>query len=252
MIRVTLFSLMLTVLLVGSGCSGMRKTDASSVTKELSPGIMFLYSEAEESGEQPYPVRIFVNSEYMRINENDSPNDFILFDRKAKVIYNVVSEGKTIFVIDAKQGVKAKPPIAIDYKEEKQESSVLMKAKDGSQAYHYRFYANGQVCYNVVAVKDYMPDAVQAYKEFREVLAGEHSKTIGSIPQEMQDPCDLALNVFEPTRHLQHGFPVREWDGKGYQRFLVDVKQNITLPAEMFVLPKDYTRFSVEPAVKQQ
>ena len=57
--------------------------------------------------------------------------------------------------------------------------------------------------------------------------------------------CDEAINIFEPTKPLQYGFPFREWSSYGYQRFLVDYKKNIIFPEALFKLPDDYQRLSL-------
>jgi hypothetical protein len=212
---------------------------------ENEAGVYMLFSETEP-GVNPYQVTIFVNSRFMHIKDNTAKdNDFILFDRNKKTIYNVVAEGKTILVIGP-QNVNVDPPIKINYTEEKEESSALVKRTGGKTALHYHYLANNKSCYDVVVVEDYLPDVVRAFQEFRQVLAGEHAKTIDAIPSDMLDPCDLAINIFEPTRHLQHGFPVREWDEKGYQRFLVDVRENVVPPEGMMSLPTDYTKYSIQ------
>lgn len=233
---ISLFSILLLSACATQGVGGLDE-------KSKNPGTFFLFSETQ-AGSKPVPVRMFINDDYMRIDDSSSPGDFVLFDRKQKIINNVVADGKTIFVIKAKV-MDVRKPIEISYTETKQKSSALMKRRQGMEAFHYQFSANGKSCYNVVAVKDYMPDALEAFKEFRQVLAGEHAKTMSNIPGEEYDACDLALNIFESTTHLKHGFPVREWDEHGYQRFLVDAKSNIVIPEEMLQLPEGYTPFSI-------
>lgn len=229
--------------LISVSCSTQPSVEEKKAF-ETEPGVYMLFSETEP-GVSPYQVTIFVNHHFMHIKDNTAKdNDFILLDRDKKTIYNVVAEGKTILVIGPRD-VNVDPPIKINYTEEKEESSALVKRRGGKNALHYRFLANNQACYNVVVVEDYLPDVVRAFQEFRQILAGEHAKTIDAIPSDMLDPCDLAINIFEPTRHLQHGFPVREWDEKGYQRFLVDVRENVTPPEGMMSLPVDYTQYSI-------
>ena len=206
-------------------------------------GQVFIFAETPAGGTSSN-VRIYVNKKFMRIDDGTTPDDFILFDRKNGVINSVVAEGKTIFVIK-KRKVNVEPPIKIEYTHTKQASSAMTKRHNGLKAFHYKFSANGKSCYNVLAVKDYMPEAVEAFKEFRAIMAGEHSKTMSNIPGEEYDACDLAFNIFESTEHLQHGFPVREWDDKGYQRFLAKVKDNVPPPEGFLELPEGYRSYSI-------
>lgn len=223
-----------------AACSSMNE----GAGKPTNVGTVLLFSETQPGTTEAAPVRMFINDYFIRIDESGTPGDFILFDRKAGSIRNVVAENKTIFVIE-KKPVKVSAPIDIEYTVEKQASSALMKRRDAMKAFHYRHLANGKSCYSTVSIKEYLPDAVQAFREFRRVLAGEHSKTMSNIPGEEYDACDLALNIFHAEKHLDHGFPVREWDERGYQRFLVDVHENVQIPAEMLQIPEGYKPFSV-------
>ncbi len=207
-------------------------------------GDLFTFSETAP-GSPPAQVRIYVNDGFMRIDDDNNPSDYILFDRKNKIINNVVAETKTIFVINHNK-LDMPPPIAIKYEYVKKESGAVTKQRSGGmKAFFYKFSANGSECYNVVAIENYMLEALEAFKEFRLVLAGEHSKTMGRIPGQEYDACDLALNIFESARHLQYGFPVREWDNKGYQRFLIDVKNNVNVPDDLLALPQGYKSYSI-------
>ncbi len=206
-------------------------------------GNLFIFSETAP-GSVPAQVRIYVNDDFMRIDDDNNSSDYVLFDRKNKIINNVVAETKTIFVINQNK-LDIKPPIEIKYEHVKKESGAVTKQRGGMTAFFYKFSANGSECYNVVVIENYMSEALQAFKEFRLVLAGEHSKTMGRIPGQEYDACDLAFNIFESTRHLQYGFPVREWDNKGYQRFLIDVKSNVATPDDFLVLPEGYKSYSI-------
>lgn len=223
-------------------CAGMETGDVETKPAKYT-GTVFIFSETPPGGVAS-PVRMFINDYFIRIDEGESQDGYVLFDRKKQVIKSVVNETKTIFIIK-KTKLDAKPPIKINYTVVKESSSALMKKRGGMKAFHHKYSANGKACYNTVSVKSYMPEAVQALKEFREVLAGEHSKTITSIPGEEHDACDLALNIFYAGKHLEAGFPVREWGEDGYQRFLGDVHQNITIPDELLSVPSDYQEFSV-------
>lgn len=227
-----------------AGCAGTG-VDESKNMAPRDVGTVFMFSETPPGGKAT-PVSMFINDYFIRIDEAGTRGDYVLFDRKAQTIKNVVAETKTVFIIE-KQNVIAKPPIEIDYTVEKQASSALMKKREGMKAFHYKHTANGKTCYSTVSVEKYMPQAVVALREFRSVLAGEHSKTMSNIPGEDYDACDLALNIFHADKHLDHGFPVREWDENGYQRFLVDARKNIQVQPELLTVPEDYRTYSINP-----
>jgi hypothetical protein len=212
--------------------------------RQEEPGVLLMLVEREAGSPQSFNTRLFVNKSYMHISDDRSPSDYILFDRRKQTIYNVTSGDKTIFVIRPKP-VDIEPPIEIKYEEESQPSSAIPKI-DGNQASHYRIMVNGEHCYDTVVLpEDFMPEVLGAMREFRQVLAGEHATTVNTMPRDVMDACDLAINVFEPTRHMSHGLPIREWDRNGYQRFLKDYRTNVAAPEGMLTLPDDFRRYSV-------
>ena len=178
------------------------------------------------------------------MRESRGDKDFMLFDRATQTIYSVNSANQTIFEIKPK-AIDIQPPIAIDYTETSQPSSAIPKIQH-MQATHYRYDANGEHCYDAVTMPlEFLPVVVEAMKEFRLVLAGEHASTLDNIPNDMQDACDLAVNVFHAAKHYEHGLPIREWDRKGYQRFLKDYKTAVFMDPKEYELPEGYKRYSI-------
>lgn len=206
------------------------------------PGTVLIFHENEPDNDA-HRVVVFVNPDVMRINDWREVGDYILFDRTTQTIYNVVKKDETVLVIK-KRPVTVKPPLAYEVVEQK-EKSAAAGSTSGNDAFHYKYMIKDRVCYNAVSLDGYLPDAVAGMIEFRTVLAGEHTKTIGSTPVEMLDACDLAMNIFEPGRYLEKGFPIREWDSKGYQRFLVDVRNNIVTDPQLLALPAGYTHYEI-------
>ena len=232
------------VLVSLTACSALQMAKPKTV-EELNnaPGNLLIMVE-HNAGEGSFTTRIFVNEGYMHMSDTRSPADYMLFNRKEKTIYNVTTEDKTILVIRDKP-VNIQSPIKLDYQEESQPSSAIPKI-NGKQATHYQYTANGKHCYDAVVMpKDFMPDVTAAMREFREVLAGEHATTVDRTPKELLDACDLSVNIFHATQHLDHGLPIREWDQHGYQRFLKDYRENLQASEGTFDLPKDFKRYSV-------
>lgn len=229
-----------------AGGGGAGKQSASSSDDKKITGTLLIFSE-REAGSASFTTRIFINSKYMRMSDSLSPADFVLFNRAERTIYNVTRDEKSILVIkDNPHNVG--PPIEIKYVEESQPSGAIPKI-NGRQATHYQFLANGKRCYDsVVLGGDFMPDVLAALREFRQVLANEHAKSVNNIPREMMDACDMAVNVFFATKHMDHGLPIREWNTRGYQRFLKDYRENVSASVSSFELPKGYEQFSMSEA----
>ena len=221
-----------------SACAGMGRKDYRAT-----PGVLLIYSE-KEAGTEFYRSRMFVNPGYIIIKSDLSTEDFVLFDRQSRTIYSTNSDDKSVLVIKPRE-VNIKPPIEVSYKGESRPSAAIPKVA-GNPATHYRYFVNGEHCYDVVTIaSDLAKEVAQALTEFRQVMAGEHASTVHNTPKDMLDPCDLALNIFHPGDHLKQGMPLREWDRKGYVRFLVNYEPNFTLADERFELPKDYRHYSI-------
>ena len=234
------------VLLWLNACATGGPADKGVTNDKKNMGTLLIFSE-RDAGSQSFTTRIFVNSKYMRMSDSVSPADFVLFNRDERTIYNVTRDEKSILVIRDKPH-DVKPPIEIKYEEESQPSNAIPKI-NGRQATHYQYLANGKRCYDsVVLGGDFMPDVLTALREFRQVLANEHASSVNNLPREMMNACDMAVNIFYATKHMDHGLPIREWDTRGYQRFLKDYRENISAPQGSFELPKDFVQFSMSNA----
>lgn len=237
----------LLLVLLATGCAVTQKKGDNTAQEDseyTQPGMLMIFSEREAGSPKSFRTSMFVNKNYLFLADSRSRNDFILLDRARKTIYSVTNGDKTILVIESRP-VTIKPPIKIDY-EEKSQPSAAIPMVQGRHAYHYRYFANGKQCYDSVTIDpDFMPDVARAMREFRTILAGEHAKSVGRIPSDMYDACDLAVNVFYPTRHIAHGIPLREWDQNGYQRFMLDFKLNFKLKKSLIKMPADYKRYSI-------
>lgn len=233
--------LMLSILF--SGCGTMQASETPKQEKELS--VLMVFSERERSGTPLFRSRIYVNNDYLYIADDSSKDGYILFDRAKQTIYSVSHSNRTAFVITPKP-VDIESPVAIDYQVEAQPSSAIPEVS-GRTATHYRYNANGQHCYDAVTLeKSFLPGVVKALKEYRTVLAGEHASTLLKMPMDTHEACDLAVNVFHATQHLDTGLPLREWDQKGYLKFMVDYRTGVDFDKSKLIVPADYQEFSVQ------
>jgi len=204
---------------------------------------LIVYVENED-GVEAYKTRIIVTSKYMRFDEGDDSNTFLLFDRAKKVAYSVNHEMKSTMVVHGKEADVA-APIELNHS-----VKVIDDVKDappiaGVSLVHRRHLTNGQVCFDVISAEGLMPSAVSAMIDFHKVLATDSASTFNIMPADMHDPCVISMSTFAPTRHLDHGFPVQEWK-PGYARSLVDYNNNYKADANLFILPKDYFSYTVQ------
>ena len=223
-------------------CGCLFLTALVSCAKPTTPAAV-LYFVEQEPGVEPYRTRMIVTAGFLRMDDGQDSQDFLLFDRADGSIYSVSSAEKQILVIRPRP-VELKPP-------EKFTHRVVTDADpypaiEGRKVTHYELFTNDQRCYNLYVADGLLPGVVVALREYRLILAGQQALTAAVTPPEMQSPCDLANNVFLPARHLEYGFPVRLVDMTGRSMELVDYKTDFRATADMLRLPQEYQRLTLD------
>jgi hypothetical protein len=214
---------------------------ALAACSEHRPTATFLsFTESGPDGDA-YPVRMLVSGKFLRIEDGDGQDGYVLFDRAARVVYSVNRADKTTLVVRARP-VKLSPPAKFEQAVERDPKEF--PAVDGKPVVHYRLLTNRERCFDVYAAEGLLPEAVTALREYQQALAGEQAVIQGRTPASMQSVCDLADLIFLPGRNLDQGFPVRQVNHAGVTRQLVDFKRDIPAKAGMFELPGDYKRIT--------
>jgi hypothetical protein len=188
-------------------------------------------------------TRMLVSKKYLRIDDGTSTNDFLLFDRKKRIIYSTNSMDQRILVIKPRP-LDRKSPVKLENTVKKITTDA--PPIEGKKVTHLALHTNKKICYDLFAVDGFLPDVTAALKEYRQALAGEQAIAIDTMPSEMLQACDLANNVFHASRHLEHGFPIRLKETNGKFRELVDYMKNFRIAPELFVLPEGYSEFTTE------
>lgn len=208
-------------------------------------GEMLLYQKSEP-GIEPYPSRIIVTEGKMRLDDGVDEGDFALLDRDARIIYSVTHGDGTVLEIPYR-AVDVKSPVELKLDEKQIPTGKDAPSIAGKKPRHYRLFAGGNACYNVVAVAGLLDETVQAMGEFRQIMAGEHAATLSYIPADQQEPCDLGLNIYRHGWLLEHGLPIQEWDGKGNSRTAVYFDANYQVNSDLFELPEGYRHYRITP-----
>lgn len=233
------------MMLTATACmqrNAMADTPAGVSKRDTATEIVFVEQEKDIA---PYQTRVLVTAHYLRFDDGAGARDFILYDRKRHVIYRVDSSEHTIMSVSG-PGLDIKPPFPLKLSEKDLGPMKGAPRIGGHTPVHYEFSANGQLCYDVIAVKGLMPDALDALREFRKVLAADSTHTFNQIPADMHNACDMARSTFAPNRHLSHGFPIQEWRKDGYSRHLKNYTLDYQVDPGLFELPKDYQHFKVQ------
>jgi len=211
----------------------------TACTDKPSPTIFLSFTESSPDGE--YPVRMLVSEKFLRIEDGDTHDGFIVFDRAARTIYSVSHTGKSTLVLHARP-VTLSAPKQFEHKVERDKET--WPSVDGKTVTHYRLLTNRERCFDVYAAEGLLPEVVTALREYHETLAGEQAAMQANMPIGLQSVCDLADQVFVPARYLEHGFPVRQVNRTGVTRQLVGYQRDVPVEKGIFDVPKDYKQMS--------
>jgi hypothetical protein len=212
----------------------------SACNESPAPSVFLSFTETEPGGE-PYPVRMLITEKYLRIEDGDGKGGFILFDRAARTAYSVNHEARTTLVLKARPVEMARPA---KFENQAERDSATYPAVEGRTVTHFRLMTNGEHCFDVYAADGLLPQAVKALREYHEALAGEQATMQAQVPAAFQSACDIADYVFLPTRHLDHGFPVRQINRAGLLRQLADFKTGVPVPPKFLEIPPDYKQLT--------
>jgi hypothetical protein len=211
----------------------------AACTDKPSPTIFLSFTESSPDGE--YPVRMLVSDKFLRIEDGDTRDGFIVFDRAARTIYSVSHTGKSTLVLHARPVTLAAPK---QFEHKVERDKEVLPPVDGKTVTHYRLLTNRERCFDVYAAEGLLPEVVAALREYHETLAGEQAVMQTNLPAGMQSACDLADQVFVPARYLAHGFPVRQVNRAGVTRQLVSYKRDVPVEKGIFDLPQDYKQIT--------
>lgn len=223
--------LLLALVLAGSAC-------------QKAPSNQMILFMVKEEGVEPYQTRIIVTPSVIRFDDGEGAATYLLFDRKTRTARNIDTEKHTIMELYTKS-VKIDPPFALTHTTRDLGDMKDAPTIKGKKPKHFQDLTNEQLCYDVIAIRDLMPEAVTAMQEFQELLASDSAVTFNDIPADLQDPCEMAMSTFAPTRYLQHGFPIQQWRG-GYSRVLTDFNERYNADPNLFDIPAGYFTFSVQ------
>jgi hypothetical protein len=232
------------VVMLLAGCQ-QDKSSTTQQSVQSSTGATLLNFVEFEKDVEPYATRLLVTPEYMRFDDGEGAADFVLYDRQNNVIYSVNSSEATILAVHQKQ-IEIRPPFELKLTHTKLDNLEDAPTIAGKQAQHYQFSANGERCYDVIAVPGLMPDVVVALREFGELLASDSKVTFSALPADLQKPCDISMNTFAPGRHFEFGFPIQEWSMNGSGRSLLDYQLDYEPDPTLFVLPTGFRQYTVQ------
>ncbi len=240
---------LIVVVLLAAGCD--RSNDGAPTQPEPTPvkaekvDAAVLTFEEQEEGVEPYPLRMIVTKGFLRMDDGPGSKSYLLYDRATKVIYNVNADDRTVLVIEDrnKASVVGDRP-ALEITDRDTSDMPTMKSQ---KPVHKTLGTAGKRCYDVVAIPGLMPDVVEAMRGYLLTLSSQQAENIDKTPEEMRDPCMMVNLIHYPARHLDFGFPLREWDYRGFVRELVDFG-NEKVDSGLFTVTSGYRRMTLDRA----
>ena len=217
---------------------------AAQLQAEESVKVTIVKHQIIEANIEPYISRMIITDSQMRMDDDEDEGNYLLFSRKTGVIESVNHSEQSIFVINPRE-ILAESPFALKQKTERINLSDV-PAIGGKTPQQFQLSVNGEHCQSVVSVEGILGDALDAWRKFRRVLAGEHAATLSYIPVDQQSGCDLALNTFSPAWFLEFGLPVQSLEVGGKGMLLVDYTLDEQVDSKLFMLPEGYERYSSE------
>ena len=184
----------------------------------------------QDPGDPPYPTRILVTADFLRMDGGEDGGDFVLLDRRQGRVVNVMREAGVAMVFSPGEV----PPKPAGWKPRLDSEA----AAPGTR--RFRLIVDGVVCSEGVAAAAAVPDAARAMAELKAVLAATQYRVWKEAPPEMQHPCDLANQVWETGTTLGLGLPLEEREFGGRTRTFESESREPLRP-ELFRVPERLT-----------
>ena len=196
--------------------------------------VTYMDQEATGGG---YVTRYLVTDRFLRMDYGRDREDFVLYDRREKRVYNVVHDRRQVMVFEPGP-LHIEPPKEWKIKEDILDDRNAQKRVD--------LIVNGVVCSRLTASERFLPEVAQALMEFQDALAATQATTYLATPPEQRDTCDLARLVLEPQRWFKYGLALDEVRNDGFSRRLLNYQADIALRPKVFEIPADYRRITMK------
>ena len=161
----------------------------------------------QDPGGPPYPTRILVTPDFMRMDGGEDAGDFTLLDRRRRLVINVSRDSRLAMVFAPGK----LPPKPAGWKPRLDANEP---ARGGRR---FTLKVKDVVCSEGIAVKHAM-DAARAMAEQKSILAATQYRVWKESPSDMQHDCDLANQVWNSGDTLSLGLPIEEREYTGRTR----------------------------------
>lgn len=192
----------------------------------------------QDPDQATYISRILVQGDRLRMDYGQDEEDYILYDRRANAVWLIAHAERRVTEIP---GGEVRSDIRTKDWPEGWRLELERQAKGAETLFQLR--VNGQLCVEY-RTAPLLKEEAALLAQFRRALAANQSASWRATPEELRQPCSLALDVREAGIEYRDGLPLalRYWDGRAqvYQG-------HARLPARagLFEVPQDYSHFVV-------
>ena len=188
----------------------------------------------------PYTSRILVTDAFVRLDEGEgSTNGYTLYNRVSHTFYNVDPQEQTVLVLQPPRHQPETETSKLQYRVTTDGEAPLV---DGRRPLRIELMAEGRRCRLLQVLPDTLPRAMQGLRELRAALARLQSQ---GDPGELS-ACQEANLVAMPELPYEHGLPLVDWR-PDQQQWLVDFRENLSVPDSLFEVPPLYERIVPPP-----
>lgn len=239
-----ILSLTVLGLTILSGCQPQEEQKVVPQESKTIKAQVYSFMESEP-GIEPYPVRMIVTDGFMRLDEGKAEDNFLLFNRADNSIHSVTHRDQTVLRMQRRKGLAGLPE-SVDLGVREMPANDMPQFA-GQVPKHFRYTSGDKTCYETVSIPDFGADAVSAMKGYLLTLSGEQIQNLEKTPGEMRSDCMMANLIYAPIRHLEPGFPLREWGYNGYLRELVNV-ETVDIDSALLMLNPAYKIYQLAPS----
>jgi hypothetical protein len=204
-----------------------------TMSKTVTEYMTEIRYEDREPEQPAYISRILVLGERMRMDYGQDDQGFILLDRPARMVWHV-SPGERRLTGIASGTLKDVWPKDWTLSQEQMpsEQGVLSQVR-----------LNGALCVEFKSAP-LLKNETRLLREFRRILAANQANAWLATPEELRQPCSLAIDVHAAGIEYSRGLPlaVRYWDGRS--RVYQGHDKRPARP-DLFELPGGYSRFVI-------
>ena len=217
--------------------SGLASGASNSVNLALSRSLNVFMTEIRYEDREPeqsaYVSRILILGDRMRMDYGQDDQGFILFDRGAKKVWHVAPSERRLTGIAAGTVKDVWP----------KEWKLSQEATPSEKGVLTQLRLNGALCVEFKSAPLLKSEA-RLLGDFRRMLAANQASAWLGTPDDIRQPCSLALDVRAAGIEYSRGLPlaIRYWDGRS--RVYLGHDKRSPRP-ELFELPDGYARFVV-------